>query len=120
MMMIRLMSLAAVLLLLGCAAEDASAQDEPHKPAKGVKVEKTNSGLEYQDLKVGTGKEAKKGDMVEVHYTGWLTDGSKFDSSRDRGDPITFNFDGGHVIKGWDIGLETMRVGGKRRLPVTK
>jgi peptidylprolyl isomerase len=65
---------------------------------------------------VGTGAAPQKGKPVKVHYSGWLTDGTAFDSSRDRGDPITIRFDSGQVIKGWDIGLGTMRVGGKRRL----
>jgi len=76
----------------------------------------TDRGLSYIDEVVGTGKAPQKGKSIKVHYTGWLTDGSKFDSSRDRDEAITFKFDGGMVIKGWDIGLETMRVGGKRRL----
>jgi peptidylprolyl isomerase len=62
------------------------------------------------------GAQPTTGHAVKVHYTGWLTDGSKFDSSQDRGQPIVLKFDSGQVIKGWDIGLATMRVGGKRRL----
>lgn len=76
----------------------------------------TSTGLKYVDVVVGTGAVAENGKTVAVHYTGWLTDGTKFDSSVDRGDPIKFNFDGGMVIKGWDIGLSSMKVGGKRRI----
>ncbi len=73
-------------------------------------------GVRYVDVKVGDGAAPVAGEQVRVHYTGWLTDGKKFDSSRDRGEPIAFKFDTGQVIKGWDIGLSTMKVGGKRRL----
>ncbi len=73
-------------------------------------------GVQYIDEKVGTGASPVKGKPVKVHYSGWLTDGTKFDASVDRGEPIEFPFDGGMVIKGWDIGLSTMKVGGKRRI----
>lgn len=72
--------------------------------------------VQYIDEKVGDGPTPVKGKPIKVHYTGWLTDGSKFDSSVDGGKPIEFPFDGGMVIKGWDIGLSTMKVGGKRRI----
>ncbi|MBA2538511.1 MAG: FKBP-type peptidyl-prolyl cis-trans isomerase [Deltaproteobacteria bacterium] len=72
--------------------------------------------VRYIDEKVGTGASPVSGKPVTVHYSGWLTDGKKFDSSVDRGDPIKFNFDGGQVIPGWDIGLSSMKVGGKRRI----
>src|SRR5690349_24316564 len=68
-----------------------------------------------QDLVVGTGREAKKGDVVEVNYTGWLTDGKKFDSSVGRG-PFSFDLGAGQVIAGWDRGVAGMKVGGKRKL----
>ena len=80
------------------------------------KVHTTSSGLKYEDLKVGSGPAAKKGDIVEVHYTGWLKDGKKFDSSRDRGQPFRFVLGQGQVIKGWDEGVVGMKVGGKRKL----
>jgi len=86
-----------------------AAQNEP-------KIVKTDSGLKYQDLKVGTGDEAKKGDTVEVHYTGWLTNGKKFDSSLDRKEPFEFKLGAGMVIKGWDEGVQGIKVGGKRKL----
>ncbi|MEO8701804.1 MAG: FKBP-type peptidyl-prolyl cis-trans isomerase [Kofleriaceae bacterium] len=78
----------------------------------------TEKGLQYIDEVVGTGKAPEKGKKVKVHYTGWLTDGSKFDSSRDRDQVLEMAFDTGMVIKGWDIGLASMRVGGKRRLVI--
>src|SRR5207302_1786577 len=83
---------------------------------KGGKVITTDSGLKYQDIKEGTGEAAKASDKVEVHYTGWLTDGTEFDSSRDRGEPFPFPLGAGRVIKGWDEGVAGMKVGGKRKL----
>ena len=79
---------------------------------------KTPSGLGYQDLVVGTGEEAKQGQLAVVHYTGWLTDGTKFDSSRDRGAPFSFPLGGGQVIVGWDQGVAGMKVGGRRKLVI--
>ena len=78
----------------------------------------TPSGLKYEDLKVGTGAEAKAGQTVSVHYTGWLTDGKKFDSSVDRKQPFEFPLGMGRVIKGWDEGVQGMKVGGKRKLTI--
>lgn len=79
----------------------------------------TASGLKYEDLLVGEGMSCEgRGDTVKVHYTGWLESGSKFDSSIDRGEPFSFPVDVGHVIKGWDEGIQGMRIGGKRRLVV--
>jgi FKBP-type peptidyl-prolyl cis-trans isomerase FkpA len=76
------------------------------------------SGLKYQDLVVGTGAEATAGKTVSVHYTGWLTDGTKFDSSLDRGQPFPFQLGAGSVIRGWDEGVAGMKVGGKRKLTI--
>jgi peptidylprolyl isomerase len=76
----------------------------------------TDSGLQYVEIKEGTGDLPKAGQTVSVHYTGTLTDGSKFDSSRDRGQPFEFRLGAGQVIKGWDEGLSTMKVGGQRQL----
>ena len=74
--------------------------------------------LEFEDLTVGDGTEAARGDMVAVHYTGWLIDGTKFDSSKDRDRPFTFQLGVGQVIKGWDQGVRGMRVGGVRKLTI--
>ncbi len=76
------------------------------------------SSLKIEDLEVGTGAEAQSGQMVTVHYTGWLTDGQKFDSSKDRNDPFVFPLGQGMVIKGWDQGVVGMKVGGKRKLTI--
>lgn len=78
----------------------------------------TENGLIYEDLTSGEGTEATAGRMVSVHYTGWLTDGSKFDSSKDRNDPFTFPLGAGHVIKGWDEGVQGMKEGGVRKLTI--
>ncbi|MDK2122951.1 FKBP-type peptidyl-prolyl cis-trans isomerase [Parachitinimonas caeni] len=74
--------------------------------------------LLIEDLTVGEGAEATKGQTVKVHYTGWLTDGTKFDSSKDRGIPFEFPLGAGHVIKGWDEGVAGMRIGGTRKLTI--
>lgn len=74
--------------------------------------------MEITDIVVGDGAEAKTGSMVEVHYTGTLTDGSKFDSSLDRGQPFSFQLGAGRVIRGWDEGVVGMRIGGKRKLVI--
>jgi FKBP-type peptidyl-prolyl cis-trans isomerase FkpA len=100
-------------LALGASQIAALAQGE-QKPKEVT----TKSGLKYTDLKVGDGAEAKKGDAVEVHYTGWLTDGKKFDSSVDRGKPFGFELGAGSVIKGWDEGVAGMKIGGKRKLTI--
>jgi len=76
----------------------------------------TPSGLKYVDEKVGDGASPQKGKQVSVHYTGTLTDGKKFDSSRDRGQPFKFVIGVGQVIAGWDEGVMSMKVGGKRKL----
>ena len=76
----------------------------------------TPSGLQYIDVMPGTGDEARAGQRVTVHYTGWLTNGQKFDSSRERNDPFQFGLGQRQVISGWDQGVAGMRVGGQRRL----
>jgi FKBP-type peptidyl-prolyl cis-trans isomerase len=86
-----------------------------HAGPEGKEVT-TSSGLQYIDLKVGTGATAQTGQTVSVHYTGWLENGKKFDSSVDRGQPFSFPLGAGRVIKGWDEGVKGMKVGGKRKL----
>jgi FKBP-type peptidyl-prolyl cis-trans isomerase FkpA len=81
--------------------------------------ETMSSGLQSEDLKVGSGAEAKAGHTVAVHYTGWLTNGTKFDSSLDRGQPFSFELGAGRVIKGWDEGVAGMKVGGQRKLTIS-
>ncbi|MEO8456862.1 MAG: FKBP-type peptidyl-prolyl cis-trans isomerase [Chloroflexota bacterium] len=93
-------------------------QRRQRRPHSGGGRMKTPSGLDYEDDSVGTGDEAKAGQKVKVHYTGRLTDGKKFDSSRDRGQPFQFNLGAGEVIKGWDEGVAGMKVGGKRTLTI--
>ena len=78
----------------------------------------TPSGLKYSDQVVGTGDLAVAGKTVSVHYTGWLTNGQKFDSSVDRGQPFSFPLGAGLVIKGWDEGVQGMKIGGKRKLTI--
>lgn len=104
--------LTAGLLVAGLLGAD----DKKEGKVDEAKVIKTESGLQYVDLKEGTGERARSGDTVEVHYTGWLKDGKKFDSSVDRGRPFSFRLGAGQVIKGWDEGVAGMRVGGKRKL----
>ena len=101
-----LIALVSLALLVGCQSG-----------TQGGKEVTTPDGLKYTDDQVGTGAVAEPGKNVSVHYTGWLvSNGSKFDSSRDRGQPFTFPLGAGRVIKGWDEGVAGMRVGGKRTL----
>jgi FKBP-type peptidyl-prolyl cis-trans isomerase FkpA len=92
-----------------------------YKKRKIMSMIMTASGLQYEDLSVGDGEEAKAGDYVSVHYTGWIqnpdgTAGEKFDSSHDRDQPFEFDLGEGQVIKGWDQGVQGMKIGGKRKL----
>jgi len=86
--------------------------------AMPAKLETTSSGLKYAIDQPGTGAQPKSGQTVKVHYTGWLTDGTKFDSSRDRNEPFEFVIGQGQVIKGWDEGVAMMKVGEKRTLVI--
>lgn len=78
----------------------------------------TDSGLKYEDLQEGDGATAESGQKVEVHYTGWLENGEKFDSSVDRNQTFSFKLGAGQVIKGWDEGVAGMKIGGKRKLTI--
>lgn len=102
------------------AAAVLHAQSDNSSPSKVEgKGKSTSSGLQYWDLKEGTGATASAGKSVSVHYTGWLAkDGKKFDSSVDRGQPFMFQLGAGQVIKGWDEGVSGMKVGGKRQLRI--
>lgn len=80
------------------------------------KIESTTSGLKFIDEVKGNGTSPKTGQIVKVHYTGWLENGTKFDSSVDRGQPFEFVIGTGQVIKGWDEGVASMKIGGKRKL----
>jgi peptidylprolyl isomerase len=112
-------ALGASLLLLSLVAYAEAAYADTSVPSKTTgKPVTTASGLTYYDLKAGDGAQPKSGQRLKVHYTGWLTDGKKFDSSVDRGEPFSFVFGVGQVIKGWDEGVSTMRVGGKRQLRI--
>lgn len=111
--------LLATVALFAQTSAHQTARPNTNAPTKvtgdGVK---TDSGLQYWDIKVGTGDEANNGSHVKVHYTGWLTNGKKFDSSVDAGTPYEFTIGKGEVIKGWDEGVTGMKVGGKRQLRI--
>jgi peptidylprolyl isomerase len=121
-----LLACAATSLVALGAAPDPSKEPAPKPAAQAAKEEKaskmvkTPSGLQYEDTAVGTGASPKPGQTCVMHYTGWLWEngakGKKFDSSVDRGQPFEFQIGLGMVIKGWDEGVATMKVGGKRTL----
>jgi len=113
---VRAATVAAVLAIASVWVVAASPASPSPVNGAGVTLP---DGLKYWDLKVGTGKEAKAGRKVKVHYTGWLLDGGrKFDSSLDRGRAFEFKLGEGQVIRGWDEGVEGMKVGGKRQLRI--
>ena len=118
----KLAALATVGAMLVLAAPVASAQEKKENGKMEYKWQMMPSGLKYQDLKEGDGPQPKNGQTCVVHYTGWLWEGGekgkKFDSSVDRGQPFEFGLGMGRVIKGWDQGVATMKVGGKRLLLV--
>ncbi len=112
------LTLAAALLLCVAFLFGQKDKDKGGPPHVEGKPTVTSDGLKIWDVKVGDGDKAIGGMDVTVHYTGWLTDGKKFDSSVDRGEPFTFRLGGHQVIKGWDEGVAGMKVGGKRRLEI--
>jgi peptidylprolyl isomerase len=122
-MMQRRVLLSAALVLCACARQEPpppsnqAQKENAFMPANTNEVT-TPSGLKYVELAVGQGASPSKGQTVVVHYTGWLTNGSKFDSSVDRGQPFSFKIGMGQVIKGWDEGVMMMKVGGKRKLVI--
>ena len=103
-----------VTLALACGSDATKSTSEVNMDSNSTVT--TASGLQYEDLVLGTGTAASAGATAVVHYTGWLLDGTKFDSSRDRGVPLEFVIGRGQVIAGWDEGVVTMNVGGKREL----
>jgi FKBP-type peptidyl-prolyl cis-trans isomerase FkpA len=127
------LALATAIVVAGCstapttpppaATPDAGAS-QVATPAEAVPTtepapaEQPTTKLIIKDLKVGKGPKAKSGDMITVDYTGWLTDGTKFDSSKDSGTPFQFTLGAGQVITGWDTGVAGMQVGGKRKLTI--
>ena len=118
-MIARLGSVAALAFVLVSFGATGFADTSAPTPTKGMKATVLPDGLEYVDIRKGTGAEAKAGKKVKVHYTGWLADSKKkFDSSVDRHEPIEFTLGVGMVIKGWDEGIEGMKVGGRRQLHI--
>jgi FKBP-type peptidyl-prolyl cis-trans isomerase FkpA len=107
---------AAILALAPPACKKSSTPSEASDPTKGGAT--AAGGLQVEEVKAGDGAVATAGKNVSVHYTGRLTDGTKFDSSYDRGQPIEFRLGSGMVIKGWDMGIQGMKVGGKRKLTI--
>jgi peptidylprolyl isomerase len=106
----------AALASEGEAEQTPTPEAEGGPPSVAGEPTVTPSGLQYIDIEVGSGEQPQAGQTVVTHYTGWLADGTKFDSSVDRGQPFSFTLGAGRVIEGWDEGVATMRVGGKRRL----
>lgn len=123
----RSLVVASVVLLAACAVDQPQERMkvdpayDRFASALDVHVDKMvrqTSGLYTQEVSLGVGPLATAGSVVDVHYTGWLSDGTKFDSSRDRNEPISFRLGEGQVIRGWDEGIAGMKVGGKRRLVI--
>ncbi len=117
------LSISVTLIVLSSISASIGAIEVKINPEGVKKMEKTDdsttttaSGLKYTDLTPGKGASPKTGQTVKVHYTGWLENGKKFDSSVDRGQPFEFTIGVGQVIKGWDEGVSTMKMGGKRKL----
>lgn len=109
------------LMMIACTKSEpvapaATAVKDAAAPASAMK--KTPSGLQYEDLVAGSGNTPSSGKQVTVHYTGWLTNGTKFDSSLDKNQPFTFTIGKGEVVPGWDEGVMTMKIGGKRKLVI--
>ena len=119
--MLRPFIVIAIVAVIAAVAYSQTARKKPNT-AVPTKVSgpgiTTPDGLKYWDIKVGTGATANASQTVTVHYTGWLANGKKFDSSVDRGDPFKFALGRGQVIKGWDEGIAGMKTGGKRQLRI--
>ena len=115
-------ALALLAVLAACGSRDrgsrSSAAEGGDLASDTATMSRTGSGLRYHDVTLGQGPEATPGHKVKVHYTGWLLNGKKFDSSRDRGEPFEFALGAGQVIPGWDEGVAGMKVGGRRKLVI--
>ncbi len=127
-LILKLITVPTLLCVIAAPQAEAAKAKESAKTTSPAKSEKTAKkgekttvvkGLEIEELVVGTGAEAKPGKTVRVHYTGWLTNGTKFDSSVDRGTPFEFPLGAGRVIQGWDKGVAGMKEGGKRKLTIS-
>lgn len=114
------LALAAIVLLSAnqCQENQAEGQKMNSETQADAKIQSVPAGLQIEDIKIGTGAEAVAGKDVDVHYTGTLTNGQKFDSSKDRGEPFTFSLGAGQVIQGWDKGVAGMKEGGVRKLTI--
>lgn len=108
----------ATILCIAITGHAATDSTTPPLITKAIKQMTTASGLTYEDTVEGTGAIASAGQTVNVHYTGWLTNGTKFDSSKDRNQPFSFHLGAGEVIRGWDEGVAGMKVGGTRKLTI--
>lgn len=124
---VAVMAAAVMLATITAFSQTTTTKEAPAGSAAGTTMEKPTSGTQartlpdgtkVEDEVVGTGAEATKGKLVTVHYTGKLTNGQKFDSSKDRNEPFQFKLGAGMVIKGWDEGVAGMKVGGKRKLTI--
>jgi len=125
--MLMIFLLLAATLIFACAQKDSAApeqtkggkvMDEKSAGSQAAGLVTTSSGLQYEDLVPESGASPQPGKTVTVHYTGWLTDGRKFDSSVDRNEPFTFRIGAGEVVRGWDEGVMSMKIGGKRKLVI--
>jgi FKBP-type peptidyl-prolyl cis-trans isomerase FkpA len=116
--MMGIVALVAIMAMMSCAVSKHTSSSVTQNIPTSQGTSQTDSELRIEDLSIGTGPEAKVGDRISVHYTGWLADGTKFDSSRDRNEPFEFILGQGNVIKGWDKGVVGMKVGGKRKLVI--
>ena len=113
---IPLLSLLALLAACGSSGDARAGGFSAELGVDTTKMTRAPAGLWYTDVAAGQGVEAEPGRTVRVHYTGWLPNGKKFDSSRDRGEPFAFTLGAGQVIPGWDEGVKGMKVGGRRKL----